>query len=56
MDKEILLKSWFKNKGEAKYRSELRTEIAGSWIQASLCLKILISDSEDDIDSEMALF
>lgn len=30
-------------------------EIAGSWIQASLCLKILISDSEDD-DSEMALF
>jgi len=27
MDKEILLKSWFKNKGEAKYRSELRWKL-----------------------------
>ena len=27
MDKEILLKSWFENKGEAKYRSELRWKL-----------------------------
>lgn len=47
-----MLKSWFKNKGEAKFRFKLQTKIAESQIQVGLCL---ISDSDGE-DSEMATF